>query len=86
MTTDYRPIDCDQHSVLEWIAMRRQLVRVEHLTGDGERRTDVGRVVDVTACDGAEFLVIEVGSQRRSLRLDRLEAIDVGGERVWLRQ
>lgn len=86
MTTDYFPIDCDQHSVLERLAMRRQSVRVESVAADGHRRVDVGRVVDVQARGGAEYLVIAIGSERRSLRLDRLETIAVDSEPVFRRQ
>jgi transcriptional antiterminator Rof (Rho-off) len=86
MTTDYIPIDCDQHSLLEVLAMGRRSVRVEHVSVDGQRRVDFGRVVDVKAHEGAEYLVIAVGSERRSLRLDRLEAIDVDSGRVYRRQ
>lgn len=39
--------------------------------------TEVRRVIDVAARNGEEFMVVEVGSERRSVQLDWLRVIDV---------
>lgn len=68
---DYRPIACDLHSELELLAMHRQLVRL--VLEDGEA---VGRVADVVVHDRAEFLVLESGTGRSEIRLDRIATVE----------
>lgn len=81
--TDYQPIGCDQHSVLEWLAMRRRRVRVEHRAGDGAAAVAVGIVADVLTRAGAEYLVMDVGAGPLALRLDRLDAVYDGLRRLF---
>lgn len=82
--SDYVPIDCDQHSVLELLAMRHAKVTVEADSGEGRPVTHSGIVVDVLTRAGAEFLVLESAGERVDLRLDRLLAIrGANGTVVW---
>jgi transcriptional antiterminator Rof (Rho-off) len=82
--SDYRPISCDAHSVLEVLALRRSRVDIECVDSDTESRVHSGRVVDILTRAGAEYLVVESGSQRLDLRLDRLRTIrDIDGVVLW---
>jgi len=86
MTTDYRAIDCDQHSLLELFALRRLAVEVEAVDGqDGPIRLR-GTVIDVVTRDRAEYLVLQAGAAEAPVRvrLDRLRQIsDRTGGLVW---
>jgi transcriptional antiterminator Rof (Rho-off) len=84
-TTDYQPIDCDQHSVLELLAMRRAQVAVKAMDAQGGELAVEGTLVDVLTRDAAEYLVVrDAGGDERSLRLDRLHAVfGVAGELLW---
>lgn len=84
-TTDYQPIDCDQHSVIELLAMRRTRVTARALDGNGGGLAVAGTAVDVLTRDAAEYLVIrDATGTDHSLRLDRLhELFGPGGELLW---
>lgn len=89
--SDYRPIDCDQHSVLEVLALGRSRVTLEARGDDGQAATHAGTVIDVLTRSGAEFLVLDRGpdlsAEPLSIRLDRLlEIRDVDGSLVWRQQ
>ncbi len=85
VTTDYVPIGCDSHSVLELLAMRRARVSARVRQEDGAELRLNGRVFDVLTRGGAEYLLLrDEGGEDRSVRLDRLLAIEVaGGAQVW---
>ena len=84
MTSEYEPIDCDQHSVLEVLALRRVQVRVEALDEPGNAIRITGRVIVVLTRDKAEFLRLETADGVRDLRLDRLVTIlDAAGRPQW---
>lgn len=85
MTNDYVPIDCDQHSVLELLAMRRTSVVALVREDNGAPGSVEGAVIDVHARDGAEYLVLlGGGGNQRSVRLDRLLSLSApNGESVW---
>lgn len=88
---DYRPIDCDQHSKLELLAMRRSRVTLVARGKGGVGVTHGGVVVDVLTRGGAEYLVLESVSgqaaEALSIRLDRLlEIRDMDGFTVWRQQ
>jgi len=73
MTTDYVPIDCDQHSVLELLAMRRARVIVQSRRPEGRVSIVEAMVCDVRTRDGAEYLILrDPGDKEFSIRLDRL--------------
>lgn len=82
--TDYVPIGCDQHAVLELLAMRRARVSLDVRDAHGATLVRDGTVVDVMTRDGAEFLGLETPTGRVDLRLDRLSRIrDLDGDVVW---
>jgi transcriptional antiterminator Rof (Rho-off) len=77
MTSDYVPIDCDQHSVLELLAMRRTPV-VARFGGEGDEGASSarGEVRDVLTRDGAEHLELcDRHGNVTSVRLDRLRSL-----------
>ena len=89
--SDYRPIDCDQHSVLELLAMRRQRVQLDASDDNGTVATHAGTVIDVLTRSGAEYLLLAQGSDHAgetlSVRLDHLREIrGVDGSIVWRQQ
>ncbi|MCB1773338.1 MAG: hypothetical protein KDI88_06945 [Gammaproteobacteria bacterium] len=88
MTTDYHPIGCDQHSVLELLALRQVPVEVQAITDDGAPSTCSGRVSDLLTRGGAEYLVVrDAGGQTTSIRLDRLVTISRrDGDVLWRRE
>jgi transcriptional antiterminator Rof (Rho-off) len=85
MTSDYRPIDCDQHSLLELLAMRRAAVTARSTDENGAQSLIEGVVSDVITRGGAEYLVLRgVDREATSIRLDRLQAVyDAAGLEVW---
>lgn len=84
MTTDYHPIGCDHHSVLELLALRRTPVEVQAVAADGASVTCSGRVSDLLTRDRAEYLVVEAGGREHRFRLDRLVTIcDSDGTVLW---
>lgn len=88
MTTDpYVPIDCDRHSELEVLAMRRARVLLRAAGEGGVDLTLDARVHDVSTRGGAEYLVVHDRTGReQAIRLDRLLALyDAAGGAVWRR-
>ena len=85
MTTDYLPIDCDQHSVLELLAMRRAQVVAEARLADGAVREWPAQVRDVITRDGAEYLILsDRAGESICVRLDHLLGLSSpDGERLW---
>ena len=63
--------------------MRRTTVRVEYRGGDGSPCRVEALIVDVLTRKGEEFAILSVGPDRLSVRLDQLEAIYSGPERVF---
>lgn len=72
--SDYRPISCEFHDVLESLATTRKPARVEYRDADGALRCS-GAVVlkDVYGRDGVEYLTLSSGE---TLRLDQLVAVN----------
>ena len=85
MMTDYRPIDCDQHSALELLAMRRTRVVAEASLPDGGVQQLCAQVCDVLTRDGAEYLILcDQAGKSLSVRLDHLVGLSTpDGERLW---
>jgi transcriptional antiterminator Rof (Rho-off) len=88
MTNDYRPIGCDQHSVLELLAIRQTPVEVRAVAADGTPAAYAGRVSDLLTRDRAEYLVVLDGEGREhAIRLDRVAVIfDRDGNALWRRE
>jgi len=85
MTNEYRPIGCDQHSVLELLALRQARVEVCVTASDGTSFSQSGQVTDVLTRERAEYLILrETDGPTHSIRLDRIRAIqDRDGNTVW---
>ncbi|WP_303636152.1 Rho-binding antiterminator [Stenotrophomonas tuberculopleuritidis] len=74
--TDYRPLDCDLHDVLEIACLHRALLQVE-LTGGG---TFVARArTTLSTPDKEEFLLLDAADGERRIRLDQLHAVTTVG-------
>ena len=85
MTTDYLPIDCDQHSDLELLAMRHTQVVAKTKLADGGLQQLRGQVRDVLTRDGAEYLILsDQAGEPFSIRLDHLLGLSTpAGEQLW---
>ncbi len=70
--TDYQPIDCGVHDRLESYATLGSVCDVRFVAPDGSERSASGRIVDVFARDGAEYLRLDDGTE---IRLDRLRTV-----------
>ena len=66
--------------------MRRRAVRIEFRDADDRSGWLEGVVADMQTRDRAEFLLVEAGPDRVSLRLDHLLAIFDGEHCVYRRQ
>lgn len=75
--SDYHPISCDFHDVLESLATNRTHTEIEYRDADGALCKRVAAIEDVHSRDGAEYAVLSSGE---ILRLDQL--IAVGGARL----
>ncbi|MCB1802736.1 MAG: hypothetical protein KDI82_13680 [Gammaproteobacteria bacterium] len=85
--TDYRPIDCDQHSMLELLAMRRAPVVLAGLDAEAGPVHVEGVVVDVLTQAGAEYLVLENADGHHRVRLDRIQSLrDPDRREIWRQQ
>lgn len=71
--TDYRPIDCNVHDLLESFSVLRKRCRIDFETADGTRRSVTGRITDIFTRDGAEYLRTDDGTE---IRLDRLRTVE----------
>ena len=85
MTTDYVPIDCEHHSLLELLATRRPRVIVQSRRPEGRVSVVEATVCDVLTRDGAEYLILrDQGDQEFSIRLDRLLSLSgPDGGPIW---
>ena len=81
----YLPIDCDQHSRLEVLAMRRAVVSVRVLDDVGGVASMHGTVEDVVTRHAAEYLVVrDSAGHEQHIRLDRLQLLyDSTGVVIW---
>jgi transcriptional antiterminator Rof (Rho-off) len=85
MTTDYVPIDCDRHSALELLAMRRTPVIVRSRQPEGTVSVVEAVASDVLTRDGAEYLILrDQADEELSIRLDRLLSLSgPDGGPIW---
>ena len=70
--TDYEPIDCSVHDRLEHFAVRRTLLSIRFASADGTEHTRDGRIADLYARDGAEYLRLDDATE---VRLDHLREV-----------
>lgn len=75
--SDYKPISCEFHDVLESLATRHKNAEVEYLNTEGKLRKINAVIQDVYARGGVEFLALSSGD---TLRLDQL--VSVNGVRL----
>ncbi|HAL22782.1 MAG TPA: transcriptional antiterminator [Stenotrophomonas sp.] len=74
--TDYRPIACDLHDVLEIACLQRDLLQVELMDG----RTFVARARTTLSTSGKEeFLLLDADDGEQRIRLDHLRAVTTLG-------
>ena len=71
--SDYQPISCDFHDLLEVHATKRQPTPVQFRDADGQLQTRVAVITDVYAKEGADYLTLSTGE---TLRLDQLVEVD----------
>ncbi|HDS1040090.1 TPA: Rho-binding antiterminator [Stenotrophomonas maltophilia] len=70
--TDYRPLDCDLHDVLEIACLHRARLQVELTDG----RTFVARARTTLSTPGKEeFLLLDADDGEHRIRLDHLLAV-----------
>ncbi|WP_367382761.1 Rho-binding antiterminator [Stenotrophomonas cyclobalanopsidis] len=70
--TDYHPIECDLHDMLEIACLHRALLQVE--LRDGSHFVARARTT-VSTADKEEFLVLDADEGERRIRLDQLHAV-----------
>ena len=68
---DYEPVSCDYHDQLEAAATRRAEVALE-FERNGVRQRQRGTIRDVFTREGQEFLDLEGGGGKITLRLDEI--------------
>ena len=74
--TDYHPIECDLHDVLEIACLHHALLQVE--LRDGSRFVARARTT-VSTADKEEFLLLDAPDGERRVRLDQLHAVATVG-------
>lgn len=70
---DYEPIDCADHDRLEELATLRRTTRITYRADDGEAREFHGRIADLYARDGIEYMRTDNGEE---IRLDQLQQVE----------
>lgn len=78
--SDYKPVDCALQDKLEAIATLHRTADITYQTDLGETASAESKIVDIYADSGADYCKLENGTV---IRLDRLQAITAGGEKVW---
>lgn len=68
---DYEPVTCDYHDQLEAAALRRREVEIE-FTRRGVTQRERGKIADVFAHEGAEFVRFAADNGEVEIRLDEI--------------
>lgn len=71
--TDYRPVSCEFHDVLEATATRRIAAGIAFLDPQGHLQWRRARIADVVTRAGGEFIQLDTGEE---VRLDRIVSVD----------
>jgi len=71
--SDYTPIDCSFHDLLEDIAVRKKEVEITYREGSEEKSLTT-RITDIQVAGDEEFLILEEDSVM--VRLDHLIMVD----------
>lgn len=69
----YQPIDCEFHDLLEASATKRHRASFELRSSDGSVQVVQGRIVDLHAHAGIEYMQLDSGVQ---VRMDDIVSID----------
>lgn len=77
--SDYTPVSCELYDKLEAIATLHRTSQIAYRTEAGEKVQVESKIVDVYAKDGADYCKL---ANDAIIRLDQLEAIEAGGEKV----
>jgi Rho-binding antiterminator len=75
--SDYVPISCEFHDLLEDLATLRKLIRILYRDNEGVQQQRDATIADVYSRAGAEYALLSSGE---TLRLDQLVEID--GEKL----
>jgi Rho-binding antiterminator len=75
--SDYLPINCEFHDLLEDLAVTRKAALISFRDGSGETQRRSTTIRDVYARDGAEYLAMSTGEV---VRLDQL--VEVAGAKL----
>ncbi len=78
--SDYTPVSCELYDELEAIATLHRTSQIAYRNEASDKVEVESKIVDVYAKDGADYCKLEDGTL---IRLDKLEAIEVGGEKVF---
>lgn len=73
METDYKPISCDFHSILEDHAARRRYIQIQYFTEIREFIRTQAIIKDIYTLDGEEYLKLNTGEE---IRLDKIVKVD----------
>lgn len=73
---EYVPLRCDIHDQLEEFAVRREAVRIRFRDPEEAEQEMVGRIVNIWAAGGAEYLRTDDGT---TIRLDRRSEVTTVG-------
>jgi Rho-binding antiterminator len=71
--TDYQPINCELHDVLEAAATLRKPVAILSTSPDGASSRRKARITDIFGKDRIEYVVLDNGE---TIRLDALTEVD----------
>lgn len=75
----YTPIDCSLHDRLEALATVGRHCQIVYRAEDGTTDELTGRIADVFAQRGAEYLRLESGAEVRLDRLVQVDGVEFGG-------
>jgi Rho-binding antiterminator len=71
--SDYQPINCEFHDVLESLATTRKNAEVAYRDAEGTLRMSSALIQDVYVRDHAEYMTLSTGE---TLRLDQIVAVN----------
>ena len=71
--SDYQPVNCEFHDVLESLATRRKRIVIHYRTDDGSLHSAESVIADVFAQSGADWLSLDGVT---TVRLDHIHIVD----------
>ncbi len=73
MNDTYKPLSCSLYDRLETLSTLAKKCEISFIGPDGENLTSIGKIVDLRAVKGEEFLFLEDGTK---IRLDKIISTD----------